>query len=46
LIYALTGAAAANFQSTSLMFAFVLLITGIFWVVGRRVVSGERSARP
>lgn len=46
LLYALTGAAVANFQSTSLMFAFVLLVTGIFWMVGRRVVPGERDARP
>lgn len=46
LLYALMGAAVANFQSTSLMFAFVLLVAGIFWVVGRRVVPDEKSARP
>ena len=46
LLYALTGAAVANFQSASLMFAFVLLVAGIFWVVGRRVVPDEKSARP
>jgi uncharacterized membrane protein YdjX (TVP38/TMEM64 family) len=46
LLYALTGAAVANFQSTSLMFAFVLLITGIFWAVGRRVMPDKKSARP
>ena len=46
LLYALTGAAVTNFQSTSLMFAFVLLITGIFWLVGRRVVPDGRGARP
>lgn len=46
LLYALTGAAVANFQSTSLMFAFVLLITGIFWAVGRRVMPVKKSVRP
>lgn len=35
LLYALTGAAVANFQSTSLMFGVVLLVTGSFWLVGR-----------
>ena len=37
LLYALTGATAANFQSTALMFALVLLIAGLFWFVGNRV---------
>jgi uncharacterized membrane protein YdjX (TVP38/TMEM64 family) len=44
LLYALTGAAVANFQSTALMFTFVLLITGICWVVGRRVLPFEKRA--
>ncbi len=35
LLYALTGAAVANLQSTSLMFGVVLLITGLFWLAGR-----------
>ena len=35
LLYALTGATVANFQSTSLMFGVVLLVTGSFWLVGR-----------
>ena len=34
LLYALTGAAVANFQSTSLMFGLVLLVAGLFWLVG------------
>lgn len=34
-LYALTGAAVANFQSTALMFAIVLLVAGLFWMVGR-----------
>ena len=34
LLYALTGATVANFQSTSLMFGVVLLVTGSFWLVG------------
>ena len=35
LLYALTGAAVANFQSTSVMFGVVLLVTGSFWLAGR-----------
>ena len=35
LLYALTGAAVANFQSVVLMFGVVLLVTGLFWVIGR-----------
>ena len=35
LLYALTGAAVANFQNTSLMFGVVLLVAGLFWLVGR-----------
>jgi len=34
LLYALTGAAVANLQSTALMFAVVLLVAGLFWLVG------------
>lgn len=34
-LYALTGAAVANFQSTALMFTVVLLVAGVFWMVGR-----------
>ncbi|MCA1568363.1 MAG: VTT domain-containing protein [Acidobacteria bacterium] len=36
LLYAITGAAAANLQNTTLVFAAVILIAGFFWVVGRR----------
>jgi uncharacterized membrane protein YdjX (TVP38/TMEM64 family) len=36
LLYALTGAAVANFQSTALMFGVVLLIAGFFWFIGNR----------
>lgn len=39
LLYALTGAAVANFQNTSLMFAVVLLVAGLFWLVGRLLES-------
>ena len=35
LLYALTGAAVANFQSTALMFVVVLLVAGLFWLAGR-----------
>lgn len=37
LLYALTGAAVANFQSTVLMFGLVMLIAGFFWFIGQRV---------
>lgn len=35
LLYALTGAAVANFQNTTLMFGVVLLVAGLFWLTGR-----------
>lgn len=34
LLYALTGAAVANLQSTALMFGVVLLVAGFFWLGG------------
>ena len=37
LLYALTGAAVADLQNTALMFGFVLLVAGLFWLVGTRV---------
>lgn len=35
LLYALTGAAVANLQSTALMFVLVILVAGSFWMLGR-----------
>ena len=35
LLYALTGAAVANLQSTALMFVLVILVAGSFWLLGR-----------
>lgn len=35
LLYALTGAAYANFQSSTLMFGAVLLVAGSFFLIGR-----------
>jgi len=35
LLYALTGAAYANFQSVVLMFGATLLVAGSFWLIGR-----------
>lgn len=46
LLYALTGASAGKFQNTALMFVFVLLVTGFFWMVGRRVTPERKTARP
>lgn len=37
LLYALTGAYAASFGNASLMMGLVLLVTAIFWFVGRRL---------
>ncbi|MGB9180561.1 MAG: VTT domain-containing protein [Pyrinomonadaceae bacterium] len=48
LLYALTGASAGKFQSTALMFVFVLLVAGFFWILGRMVepyLASRRSAR-
>jgi uncharacterized membrane protein YdjX (TVP38/TMEM64 family) len=49
LLYALTGAAVANVQSTALMFGVVLLIAGLFWFVGKefhaKTQSYERDAK-
>jgi uncharacterized membrane protein YdjX (TVP38/TMEM64 family) len=35
LLYAITGASVANLQNTTLVFGFVILIAGVFWVVSR-----------
>ena len=34
LLYALTGAAVANLQSTALMFVLAILVAGSFWMLG------------
>lgn len=39
LLYALTGAVAASFQNGALMFCFVLLVSGAFWLISRRLDS-------
>jgi uncharacterized membrane protein YdjX (TVP38/TMEM64 family) len=49
LLYALTGASAGKFQNTALVFAFVLLVAGLFWMLGRTVepyLSSRKGARP
>ena len=38
VLYALTGAAYANFKSAALMFGAVLLVAGSFWLIGRLLV--------
>ena len=43
LLYALTGAAVADLQSTALMFVVVLLVAGLFWLVGRRFSGLHRE---
>jgi uncharacterized membrane protein YdjX (TVP38/TMEM64 family) len=37
LLYALTGATSRSFGSGALMFAVVLAVTGVVWLLGRRV---------
>jgi uncharacterized membrane protein YdjX (TVP38/TMEM64 family) len=37
LLYALTGAAVADFQNAALMFGVVLLVAGFFWMIGRLI---------
>lgn len=39
LLYALTGAVAASFHNTVLMFSFVLLVSGVFWILSRRLLT-------
>jgi uncharacterized membrane protein YdjX (TVP38/TMEM64 family) len=49
LLYALAGASAGKFQNTALVFAFVLLVAGLFWMLGRTVepyLSSRKGARP
>jgi uncharacterized membrane protein YdjX (TVP38/TMEM64 family) len=47
LLYALAGASVGRFQNTALVFLFVLLVAGFFWMVGRWVnpYLANRSAR-
>jgi uncharacterized membrane protein YdjX (TVP38/TMEM64 family) len=45
LLYALTGATVVNFQSTSLMFGVVLLVTGSFWLIGRWLEGDAKSGK-
>ncbi len=37
LLYALTGALAASFQSGAVVFGLVLLVAGLYWLIGRWV---------
>jgi uncharacterized membrane protein YdjX (TVP38/TMEM64 family) len=46
LLYAFTGASAGRFENTALMFLFVLFITGLFWIVGRKITPAHKRARP
>jgi len=39
LLYALTGAAVANFQSTAMVFGVVLVVAGLFWLIGRLLIA-------
>jgi len=49
LLYALTGASVGKFQNTALVFVFVILVAGFFWMFGRTVepyLASRRRARP
>ena len=45
LLYALTGAAYANFQSFVLMFVATLFVAGSFWFIGRLLDSLAQPAK-
>jgi len=45
LLYALTGAAYANFQSLVLMFVATLLVASSFWLIGRLLDSLAQPAK-
>src|SRR3954452_24640363 len=45
LLYALTGAAVANLQNTALMFGGVLLVAGLFWLIGM-IFSHKERVKP
>lgn len=45
LLYALTGASVAKFQNTALVFVFVLLVAGSFWMFGRTLETYLTSRR-
>lgn len=44
VLYALAGAIAGSFQSEVLVFGLVMLIAGVFWLIGRRASSGLTEA--
>jgi uncharacterized membrane protein YdjX (TVP38/TMEM64 family) len=44
LLYALTGAAVANLQNTALMFGVVLLVAGVFWLLGKKFSRSGATA--
>jgi uncharacterized membrane protein YdjX (TVP38/TMEM64 family) len=48
LLYAITGASVANLQNTALVFGLVILIAGIFWLIGRSAEPyfARRARRP
>jgi uncharacterized membrane protein YdjX (TVP38/TMEM64 family) len=41
LIYALAGATARSLDNVALVFGLVLAVAGVFWLVGKRLGSGE-----
>jgi uncharacterized membrane protein YdjX (TVP38/TMEM64 family) len=43
LLYALTGAAVADFRSAALMFLVVMFVTGLFWLTSRVIESPVRQ---
>jgi uncharacterized membrane protein YdjX (TVP38/TMEM64 family) len=45
VLYALTGAVATDFQSSLLMFGFVLLIAGFFWIIGYWIESRAKRGQ-
>ena len=43
LLYALTGSVAASFQSITLMFCFIMLISAAFWFISRKLAQPQTA---
>lgn len=43
VIYAVTGATTTHLDSLPLVFALVLLIAGLFWIIGRRIRATHKT---
>jgi uncharacterized membrane protein YdjX (TVP38/TMEM64 family) len=44
VLYAVTGALAVSLNVTLVSFFVVLIVAGIFWIVGRQIISNQGEA--